>query len=57
MKKPKSTPSKRQPRQIIGLSLPPEIAAEVKIEAARRGISLRKLFVEMWSRYQKKTPV
>ncbi|MCX8281768.1 hypothetical protein OSJ77_16360 [Phyllobacterium sp. 0TCS1.6C] len=41
------------PRKIIGLSLPPELAREVKAEAARRGISLRALFEEIWSQYQK----
>jgi len=39
-------------RQIIGISLPPEVAAEVKIEAARRGLTLRKLFEELWTAYK-----
>lgn len=52
-----SSPSEtkpRRPRQIIGFSLPPELAVEVKMEAARREISLRKLFVELWALYSKK---
>lgn len=53
MKTPKSRPSKPTPRQIVGLSLPPEIVAEVKLEAASRGLTLRNLFIEMWSLYQK----
>ncbi len=43
-------------RQIVGFSLPPAIAREAKAEAARRGLSLRGLFEEMWSRYQKTKP-
>jgi hypothetical protein len=45
----------RRPRQIIGFSLPPDLAVEVKMEAARRKISLRKLFVELWALYSKKS--
>lgn len=41
------------PRQIVGLSLPPELAREVKAEAARRGLSLRALFEELWTKYKK----
>lgn len=46
---PKPTPADRQ---IIGFSLPRNLAAEVKIEAARRGLSLRKLFEEAWITYK-----
>ena len=42
-------------RQIVGFSLPPDQAAEVKVEAAKRGISLKRLFDEMWTLYQKNT--
>ena len=48
-----STP---RPRQIIGVSLSPEMATAVKVEATRRRISLRKLFEEMWSDYRAKHP-
>lgn len=41
-------------RQIVGFSLPPDLAAEVKIEAAKRNLSLRKLFGEMWALYKTK---
>jgi hypothetical protein len=41
------------PRRIIGFSLDPDIATEVKTEAARRGISLKQLFEEMWLIYKK----
>jgi hypothetical protein len=41
-------------RQILGFSLPPELAAEVKMEAARKNQSLKKLFLEMWKLYKKK---
>lgn len=39
-------------RQIVGFSLPPEIAQEVKVEAAKRNVSLRKLFEELWTLYK-----
>lgn len=42
-----------RPRQIIGFSLSPELAREVKAEAASRGISLRTLFEELWEKYKK----
>jgi hypothetical protein len=53
------TPAKdtlRPGRQIVGFSLPPETAREVKAEAGRRGLSLRKLFDELWQLYQEKNP-
>jgi hypothetical protein len=43
-------------RQILGISLSREMARDVKAEAARRGVSLRKLFEEMWAQYQKSAP-
>jgi len=43
-----------EPRQIIGFSLSPTLAAEVKAEAARRNLSLKYLFVEMWALYKDK---
>jgi len=42
------------PRQIVGISLPPKTASEFKAEAGRRGVSLRKLFEEMWAAYGEK---
>lgn len=38
-------------RQILGISLPPEVAKAVKSEATRRDLTLRKLFEEMWTLY------
>jgi hypothetical protein len=43
-----------RPRKIVGFSLSPELAAEVKTEAARRGRSLRQLLEEMWQLYKQK---
>ncbi len=43
-------------RQIVGFSLPPEVAREVKQEAARRSVSLRKLFEEIWALYRANHP-
>lgn len=42
-------------RQIVGFSITPVLAREVKQEAARRGMSLRKLFEEMWGLYKTQT--
>ena len=50
-KDPQST-TKSGIRQIIGFSMSPAMAREVKQEAAKRGMTLRKLFEEMWSAYQ-----
>jgi hypothetical protein len=41
------------PRKIVGFSLDPDLAREVKAIAAERGLSLKKLFMEMWSVYKK----
>jgi hypothetical protein len=40
-------------RQIIGFSLPPDVAADVKAEATRRRIPLKQLFGEMWTLYKR----
>lgn len=57
MKQKQTTiPKTQQPRQIVGFSLPPDLAAEVKVEAARRNISLRKLFTELWTIYKNTKP-
>lgn len=40
-------------RQIVGFSLPPDLAQTVKVEAARRNISLKQLFEELWQLYVK----
>lgn len=54
-KTPKRTSSGRlAPRQIVGFSLEPDLAREVKAVAAKRGLSLKELFGEMWAAYQKK---
>jgi hypothetical protein len=52
--KTETSRSRLRPRQIVGFSLPPEVAVEVKTEAARRNIRLRQLFGEMWELYKKK---
>lgn len=49
-----STRSRSSSRQIVGFSLSPEMAADIKVEAARRGLSLRQLLEEMWSQYKTK---
>lgn len=44
------------PRRIVGISMSPQLASEVKAEAGKRRISLRKLFEELWQLYQKRPP-
>lgn len=39
-------------RRIVGFSLAPDMAKDVKSEAARRGVSLRALFEELWAGYK-----
>jgi hypothetical protein len=41
-------------RQIVGFSLTPEFASEVKAEAAKRNLSLQELLREMWLLYTAK---
>jgi hypothetical protein len=53
MNKPNQRPTHVKPRQIVGFSLEPAMAKEVKTEAARRAMPLKKLFEEMWQLYQK----
>jgi hypothetical protein len=47
-------PVDRKTRQIVGFSLTPEFASEIKAEAARRNISLQALLREMWMLYKGK---
>jgi hypothetical protein len=47
-----ATSGKNRDRQIVGFSLAPAMARDVKQEAARRGLSLRKLFEELWQLYK-----
>jgi hypothetical protein len=52
--KPKTN---RSDRRILGFSLSPELAREVKAEAERRGISLRTLFEELWAMHKQNSRV
>lgn len=52
MTKPPAKKSREVPRQIVGVSLPPDIARDFKEEAARQGISVRQLFLKMWASYK-----
>ena len=50
----KAVKAPRANRQIVGFSLSREQARKVKAEAAKRGVSLRKLFEELWELYEQK---
>ena len=54
MKIKAKTSAKQKDRIILGLSLRPELAREVKADAAKRGITIRSLFEELWATYKKK---
>lgn len=43
-----------QESKIIGLRLSPSLVEEVKVEAKRRGMTMNRLFEELWSNYQKR---
>jgi hypothetical protein len=49
-----SSRSSTGPRQMIGFSLPQNLAVEVKEEAARRKVAVVKLFAELWPIYKNK---
>lgn len=44
--------ARQAPRKIVGISMSPSMAVELKEEAAKREMSLRKLFEQMWTLYQ-----
>ena len=50
--KKQRSPNSR-PRQIVGISLDPEMAREVKAYAGQNGLSLKALFEDMWQIYKK----
>jgi hypothetical protein len=52
----KARSDRNKTRQIVGFSLTPEFAAEVKDEATRRNLSLQELLREMWTAYKAKKP-
>ena len=39
--------------RIVGFRIPKGLAREIKSEAARRGLQLNQLLVEMWKAYKK----
>lgn len=39
--------------QIIGIRMTPQLAQEVKLEATRRGMTLKSLFAEIWENYKR----
>lgn len=45
-----------KPRQILGISLAPEVATAFKGEAQRRGITAKCLFEELWEQYPSVRP-
>ena len=52
----KTRPDLRKKRQIVGISLDLDTAAELKAEAERRGVTIKRLFMEAWALYQKSPP-
>lgn len=54
MAEKKPEPGRTKVRQIVGFSLSPQLAAEVKTEAKNRNMRLHLLFEEMWDLYKEK---
>jgi hypothetical protein len=52
VKQANSPSSRNDDRQIVGFSLSRDLATEVKMEAARRNVSLKNLFAEIWAIYK-----
>lgn len=48
------TEPKPRSMQIVGFRMEPDLAKEMKEEAARRGTSLKSLIIEMWAAYKAK---
>ena len=48
-----SSPAFTGPRQMIGFSLPRDLAAEIKEEAARRKVTVTRIFIELWPLFKK----
>lgn len=38
-------------RQVLGIRVTPDLRRQVKVEAARRGLTLAQLFEKMWEAY------
>jgi predicted DNA binding CopG/RHH family protein len=49
---PRGHPKKDSETQIVGFRMSPSLAHDVKMEASRRGMSLKALFAEMWEQYK-----
>lgn len=46
-------PSEPQERTVVlGIRVSPRLKASVKVEAARRGVSVAELFQDLWDRYK-----
>ncbi|MGZ0009414.1 hypothetical protein [Burkholderia gladioli] len=39
--------------QIVGIRMTPALAQEIKMEATKRGITLKTLFVELWEGHKR----
>lgn len=39
---------------VLGIRMPEDLHRQVKVEAARRGVTLAQLFEEMWNLYLKR---
>lgn len=40
--------------QIVGIRMTPALAQEVKLEATRRGVTLKVLFAELWASHRQR---
>lgn len=49
-------PREKQPSQVVSLRLPPEVARDLKVQAAQRGLRLNTMLEEMLSLYKEQRP-
>jgi hypothetical protein len=45
-------PEPQERTVVLGIRVSPKLKASVKVEAARRGISVAELFQDLWDRYE-----
>jgi hypothetical protein len=49
--KPRTSSARDARKQVLGIRVTPDLRKKVKMEAARRGVTLAGLFDEMWRAY------
>jgi len=53
--KPRTSSARDTRKQVLGIRVTPDLRKKVKMEAARRGVTLAELFSEMWRTYTQRS--